>query len=83
MRPWVFNLGPHAFACASLSNECRDAGGKKATSQKFTWWTSDPKVARFDDPKKGKLRLLKKGTCKIWAKAHDGKNSPKVKVKVW
>jgi len=67
----------------ALRARALDAGGKKATSQKFTWWTSNPKVARFDDAKKGKLRLLKKGTCKIWAKAHDGKNSPKVKVKVW
>ena len=66
----------------ALRARALDAGGKKAASQKFTWWTSDPKVARFDDPKKGKLRLLKKGTCKVWAKAHDGVNSPKVKVKV-
>lgn len=55
------------------------SGKKKPVSKKLTWYSSNKKIASF---KKGKLVLEKKGTCKVYAMAHNGVVSKTIKVKV-
>ena len=45
------------------------------------WYSSNAKIAKVDR-KTGKVKFRKKGKCYIWAKAHNGKNSKKILVKV-
>ena len=45
------------------------------------WYSSNKKVAKVDR-KTGAVKLKRKGKCYIWAKAHNGKNSKKVVVRV-
>ena len=54
--------------------------GKKVLDSTIRWYTMNKKVATVDS--KGLVRLKKKGTCYLYAKAHDGINSKKVKVVV-
>ena len=54
---------------------------KELLDKKIRWCSSNKKVVRIDK-KTGKLRAIKKGKCKVWAKAHNGKNSKKVVVRV-
>lgn len=54
--------------------------GKTLVSKKIRWYSSNNKIAKVS--KSGKVTCKKKGTCYIWEKAHNGKNSKKIKVKV-
>ena len=54
--------------------------GKKLVSKDVRWCSLNKKVAVVD--KKGRVKALKKGTCKIHAKAHNGKNSETIIIKV-
>ena len=54
--------------------------GKKLVSKDVRWCSLNKKVAVVD--KKGRVKALKKGTCKIHAKAHNGKNSKTIIIKV-
>lgn len=55
------------------------ASGKTLLSSKVRWYSSDKKIARVNK-NTGKVKLIKKGRCRIWAKAHNGRNSKSVKV---
>ena len=55
-------------------------GRGKKLSKKVRWYTSDKKVVKINS--KGKITFVRKGTCQIWAKAYNGKNSSKIKVTV-
>ena len=57
------------------------AGGKPFFSSRLRWYTSNRKVA-IVGLNTGKIKGVKKGTCYVWAKAHNGKNSKKIKVVV-
>jgi hypothetical protein len=54
--------------------------GEKLINSKVRWYTSDKKIASVS--KSGAVKLRKKGTCYVWAKAHNGVNSKRVKVVV-
>lgn len=54
---------------------------KPLLDKKIRWYSSNKKIAKVNK-KTGKVLGVKKGRCKIWAKAHNGKNSPKIVVKV-
>ena len=54
--------------------------GKKLVSKDVRWCSLNKKVAVVD--KKGRVKALKKGTCKIHAKAHNGKNSKAIVIRV-
>jgi hypothetical protein len=51
---------------------------KKLINSKVRWYSNNKKVATVG--KSGKVKFNKKGVCYIWAKAHNGKNSKKIKV---
>ena len=55
--------------------------GKTLLSDNIRWYCSNHKVATVDK-KTGKVKLKKKGKCRIWAKAHNGKNSRQILVTV-
>ena len=55
------------------------ADGVPKLSTYIRWYSSNAKIAKVDR-KTGKVILRKKGKCYIWAKAHNGKNSKKIKV---
>ena len=52
--------------------------GKSLYSNNVRWVTSNDNIASID--KTGKLMFKKKGTCYIWAKAHNGFNSKSSQV---
>jgi len=52
---------------------------KMILSKKIRWYCSNKRVLKINN-KKGKMKALKKGKCYIWAKAHNGINSKKIKV---
>jgi hypothetical protein len=54
--------------------------GKKLISGKIRWYSDNTKVATVSQG--GKLKFKKKGVCYIWAKAHNGENSRKIRVSV-
>lgn len=54
---------------------------KKLLSESVRWFSSDKKILRIN-PKTGKIKVLKKGKCTIWAKAHNGVNSKHIKIVV-
>ena len=54
---------------------------KPLLSKYIRWYTSNKKIATVNKTK-GTVKLKKKGKCYIWAKAHNGMNSNKVKVTV-
>lgn len=54
---------------------------KKVLSKTIRWYSSNKKVALVDK-NTGKVKFKKKGKCDIWAKAHNGLNSKKIKVTV-
>ncbi|MCH5251605.1 MAG: Ig-like domain-containing protein [Lachnospiraceae bacterium] len=54
--------------------------GKKLVSKKVRWYSKKKSVAIVTGD--GKVTALKNGTCKIYAKAHNGKNSKVVVIKV-
>ena len=54
--------------------------GKKLVSKDIRWCSKNKKVAVVD--KQGRVTALKKGICKIHAKAHNGKNSKAIVIKV-
>ncbi len=56
-------------------------GEKTLLDRKIRWISSNNKIAKVNK-KTGKILAAKKGKCKIWAKAHNGKNSNKIAVKV-
>jgi len=74
-------LSGKAGKTAKLSATVSGADGKAPASAKVTWYSSDKKVAKVGR-RTGEVTFVKKGKCKVWAKAHNGKNSAKVKVKV-
>lgn len=53
---------------------------KSAVSKKIKWYTTDKSVATIS--KKGKITARSKGTCYVYAQAHNGKNSKRIKVTV-
>ena len=55
------------------------ADGVPKLSTYIRWYSSNAKIAKVDR-KTGKVKFRKKGKCYIWAKAHNGKNSKKIKV---
>jgi hypothetical protein len=57
------------------------AAGVPKLSTYIRWYSSNAKIAKVDR-KTGKVKFRKKGKCYIWAKAHNGKNSKKILVKV-
>ena len=63
---------------AKVKATVKTAKGKKL-SKKVRWYTSDKKIAKINQ-KTGKVTFVKTGTCQIWAKAYNGKNSKKIKV---
>ena len=54
---------------------------KRLLSKNIRWYSSNRKIAKIGRDT-GKVTLMKKGKCKIWAKAHNGKNSEKIIVTV-
>lgn len=54
---------------------------KGLLDKKLRWYSSNKKVARINK-NTGKLSAVKKGKCKVWAMAHNGKSSKKITVKV-
>ena len=54
-------------------------GDKTLLSDNIRWYCSNHKVATIDK-KTGKVKLKKKGKCRIWAKAHNGKNSRQIPI---
>ena len=57
------------------------AKDKKLISGSIRWYCSNKKIAKINR-KTGKITAKKKGVCYIWAKAHNGKNSKRLKIKV-
>lgn len=55
------------------------ADGTRKLSSYIRWFSSNKKIAKVNR-KTGKVKFRKKGKCYIWAKAHNGKNSKKIKV---
>lgn len=55
------------------------ADGAPKLSSYIRWYSSNKKIAEVNR-KTGKVKFRKKGKCYIWAKAHNGKNSKKIKV---
>lgn len=53
---------------------------KEAVSEKVRWYSTNKKVATVS--KTGKITAKSKGECKVYAKAHNGVNSKKIKVTV-
>ena len=58
-----------------------EADSTTKLSTYIRWYSSNKKVAKVNR-KTGVVKLKRKGKCYIWAKAHNGKNSKKVVVKV-
>jgi hypothetical protein len=65
---------------AKLTATLVTAKGKAALSSSVSWHSMSKKIATVS--KNGKVTFKKKGTTYIYAKAHDGMNSRKVKVTV-
>ena len=63
---------------AKVKAKVKTVKGKKL-SKKVRWYTSNTKIAKINQ-KTGKVTFVKAGICQIWAKAHNGKNSKKIKV---
>ena len=63
-----------------LKAKVKGEKGKKLLSRKVRWYSKKKSVAIVTA--KGKVTALKKGTCKIYAKAHNGKNSKAVTIRV-
>ena len=55
--------------------------GKPLYNKNIRWYSSDSKIAGINK-KSGKIKAKKKGSCYVWAKAHNGKNSSKLKIVV-
>lgn len=54
---------------------------KPLFSDNIRWYCSNKKIVKVEK-NTGKVKLKKKGKCKIWAKAHNGKNSEAIIVTV-
>ena len=65
---------------AKITATVTSSYGTSLLSTKVRWFSSNTKVAKVSAV--GKVTFKKKGTCTIWAIAHDGVASAKVKVKV-
>jgi uncharacterized protein YjdB len=65
---------------AKLKAKVTASEGRTLVSKKLKWCSTNKKVARVD--RRGNVKFLKKGTCYIYAKAHNGQNSNRVKVTV-
>jgi hypothetical protein len=65
---------------AKLTATATTVEGKEVFSGDVRWHSSDRAIATVD--KNGKVKLLKKGVCTIWAKTHNGLNSRKVMIRV-
>ena len=63
-----------------LKAKVKGEKGKKLISRKVRWYSKKKSVAIVTA--KGEVTALKKGTCKIYAKAHNGKNSKAVTIRV-
>jgi uncharacterized protein YjdB len=63
-----------------LSAALTTAQGKTVLDGDVRWYSMDRKVATVD--RDGRVTFRKKGTTYVYAKAHDGMNSRKVKVTV-
>lgn len=63
-----------------LKAKVKGEKGKKLLSRKVRWYSKKKSVAIVTA--KGKVTALKKGTCKIYAKAHNGENSKSVTIRV-
>ena len=55
--------------------------GKRLLSKRIRWYCSNKKIASVGR-NTGKVKLKKKGKCEVWAKAHNGVNSRKIKITV-
>ena len=64
-----------------LTSTVLAAPGKPLLSSNIRWYSSNSKIASVNK-ETGKIKLIKKGKCKVWAKAHNGKNSEKIIVTV-
>lgn len=73
-------LSGKAGKTARLRASVAGEAGKRVLSRSVCWVSSDPKVAKVD--KRGRVHLLKPGTCRVWAVAHDGVESSHAKVTV-
>lgn len=58
-----------------------ESGTKPLVNSKVRWCVSNKKVLKVNTIT-GRVKAKKKGTCYVWAKAHNGKNSKKIKVVV-
>lgn len=58
-----------------------NAKGKRVLSKTIRWYSSNKKIVVVNK-KTGKVEFKKKGKCYIWAKAHNGKNSKRIKINV-
>jgi hypothetical protein len=65
---------------AKLTATLTTVKGKKVISKSVRWYSMNKKVATVG--KTGNVVFKKKGVCYIYAKAHDGMNSIKVRVTV-
>lgn len=54
--------------------------GNRKADRKVRWYSSNKKIASVS--RGGKITMRAKGSCRIWAKAHNGKNSKKIAVTV-
>ena len=54
---------------------------KKLLSNGVRWFSFNKKILKVN-AKTGKIKILKKGKCSLWAKAHNGVNSKHIKVVV-
>lgn len=55
------------------------AGSKPLFSSRVRWCTSNRKMLKIDT-KTGVIKAKNAGTCYVWAKAHNGLNSKRVKI---
>ena len=76
-------VGKSAKLKATVTTSAKDKYGniKPLLSKSIRWYSSNKKIAVVNK-KTGKVKFKKKGKCYIWAKAHNGKNSKKIKVNV-
>lgn len=68
-------------ATVATSSKTTEGAAKKVLSKTIRWYSSNKKIATVNK-KTGKVRFKKKGKCYIWAKAHNGKNSKRIKIAV-
>ena len=69
-----------ALICSLAVTDVHAASSNKITLKKIVAPTNIDLGKSFSV--KGKIKAKKKGSCYVWAKAHNGKNSSRIKIVV-